>query len=159
MRDPERIGEDRQNRIHPRRWSRAANRRSLASSDPPNPAARIGDRGRRVGTHPAGSGLVLAAARHHVLRVGSVDDRRGGTGRPQPVGSALPQKLLHREVVGVQPTAEPGDRDAQAVGHRGVEPKRCRGGTRPPPRLRHHQPLTHQHPMNSPARRRLHTLP
>ncbi len=47
---------------------------------------------------------------------------RGGAGGPQPVGGALPQQLLHREIVGVQPAAEPGDRDAQAVGHRGVEP-------------------------------------
>jgi hypothetical protein len=70
---------------------------------------------------------VLAAARHHVLRVGSVGDRRGGTGRPQPVGSALPQQLLHREVVGVQPTTEPGDRDAQAV----VTEGRAVRGSRP----------------------------
>ena len=33
-----------------------------------------------------------------------------------------PQQLLHRDVVGVEPAAEPGNRHAQAVGHRGVEP-------------------------------------
>lgn len=85
----------------------------------PNPAAGIGDR--VAGSYPSGRFRPGAGrrSRHHVLRVGSVGDRHGGTGRPQPVGSALPQQLLNRKVVGVQPTAEPGDRDAQAVGHRG----------------------------------------
>ena len=37
------------------------------------------------------------------------------------MGGTLSQQVLDREVVGVQPAAEPGDRDTQAVGHRWIE--------------------------------------
>ena len=64
---------------------------------------------------------MLAAAQHNISGTGAVGGDPGGAGCTQPVGGALSHQPLHGEVIGVQPAAEPGDRNPQAVDHRGVE--------------------------------------